>query len=272
MSKNSFDYTGTKSQKFLKTLINGKRQVQVQRKPIENIKQIREQYETQRISYDETCEKLLLNNYAISNSDAQAIIDAWELEKLHNSNRKTLQDIKKELENNGYDVEYKGKELRIEIQPTTYIITESSEPNIFNVKDINAESEELPYKEIIDMFDKIEDEDDDVGDNKINYSDVLDWLREHDMAWDDYCNHFHLNIAIDIEDIPISIFDTMNWIGEHDTLYNDWLEYFEYDNDTIENLDYEDIIIDDIEVSKNVGKIDKEENFEEPDYTDDYEE
>lgn len=51
--------------------------------------------------------------------------------------------------------------------------------------------------------------------------DILDWLQDHEQAWDDFCVHFE-----DVEDEDLTQDMVVDWISEHEQLYDDFLSYF----------------------------------------------
>lgn len=58
--------------------------------------------------------------------------------------------------------------------------------------------------------------------------DVLDWLQDHEQAWDDFCAYFS-----DVEDEDLTYDMVIAWISEHDTLYDDYLSFFGVDEDEL---------------------------------------
>ena len=153
----------------------------------------------------------------------------------------------------------------------------------FYVRDANGQEDDASFgdiveyygnKEVIDNQHKIEEEiaayfikdslmfksnkkslqkssDSKLSKKKVLYSDILDWLAEHDQAWTDYCEHFGL--SEEGEGHYITPDDTVGWISEHDLLYSDFLNRYNLDSDYVENTNAEDYIKDDI---KKENKID----------------
>ena len=59
--------------------------------------------------------------------------------------------------------------------------------------------------------------------NKLNKEEILDWLSEHEIAWEDFINYFE-DIYQSSAEVPMD--EILGWISEHDTLAEDFENRF----------------------------------------------
>lgn len=66
-------------------------------------------------------------------------------------------------------------------------------------------------------------EDIEMGNNKLNKQEVLDWISEHELAWEDFRNYF-VDIYQSSAEVPID--EILGWISDHDDLAEDFENKF----------------------------------------------
>lgn len=66
-------------------------------------------------------------------------------------------------------------------------------------------------------------EDIEKGHNKLNKQEVLDWISEHELAWEDFVNYFE-DVYPSSAEVPVD--EIMGWISDHDDLAEDFENKF----------------------------------------------
>ena len=65
--------------------------------------------------------------------------------------------------------------------------------------------------------------------------DIIDFLQDHDQAWDDFCRYFD-----DVDDDNLTYDMVIDWLSEHDQLYQDFLNHYAEDYDIDESKSVEE--------------------------------
>ena len=83
------------------------------------------------------------------------------------------------------------------------------------------------------------------GKQSPSVDDILDWLSNHDTAWEDCQRHFGLDFDNDDDVLNLDTSSLEEWISEHDGLWLDYCRYFGLNEDTYLNEDinrYSDVV------------------------------
>lgn len=86
---------------------------------------------------------------------------------------------------------------------------------ITEIKDISSNFEE----DFEDLINGTEDDIDAIKE-QADKEDIIDWLSNHDQAWEDACEYFE---SEDLEEVDLD--DLLDWIDEHDQLHDDLVDY-----------------------------------------------
>ena len=63
----------------------------------------------------------------------------------------------------------------------------------------------------------------------INKRELIDWLGDHDQAFEDMCDFFHIDVDDEYCEEELAHYqlsDLLNWISDHEQLYDDMLDHF----------------------------------------------
>lgn len=81
-----------------------------------------------------------------------------------------------------------------------------------------------------------------MGKNIISKDDFIEWLSEHENAFDDFCNYFDLDVDDEDFSDKIDLEEAISWLQDHETLSEDFLTHFAYmDADDVAHMTHESI-------------------------------
>ena len=82
--------------------------------------------------------------------------------------------------------------------------------------------EDFEYDDPLNVVNKLKRTDESM-ENKLNKQEVLDWISEHDLAWEDFVNYFE---DIYQSSAEVLMDEIMGWISDHDDLAEDFENKF----------------------------------------------
>ena len=78
--------------------------------------------------------------------------------------------------------------------------------------------------------------------NSVTKDDFIEWLAEHETAFEDFCSYFDLDIDDENFSDNIDLDETIYWLTDHETLSEDFVTHFAYmDADDVAHMTHESI-------------------------------
>ena len=148
----------------------------------------------------------------------------------HKELQKNLKLAMKDNANIPFDLEKEKKNLKEQKFETSSQGQILKRGDLSEYKISDKELEEVKNREIKESMTNKEklmkrfpelnlNEDIEMCDNKLNKQEVLDWISEHDLAWEDFVNYFE-DIYQSSAEVPMD--EIIGWISEHDELAEDF--------------------------------------------------